>query len=88
MEKEIDYYRNLSGLPVGKSLYDYQYEYFKSLTSLAPKATLDDMKSDYYYRQTGLQNNEDAEYAYFHALVGTVPHIHTISDLKRIIFNQ
>ena len=88
MQKELEYYQALSGLPAGRSLYDYQYAYFNGLTGMGPKATLDDMKSEYYYQQTGLQNNEDAEYAYFHALVGPVPHIHTISDLKRIIFNQ
>jgi hypothetical protein len=88
MEKELTYYKNLSGLPDGKSLYDYQYSYFNSLVSMGPKATLDDMKSEYYFRQTGLQNNEDAEFAYFHNLVGTAEHQNTISDLKRIVFNM
>lgn len=86
MEKEREYYKNLSGLPEGYSLYDYQYKYFNGLTNLGPKATLDDMKSDYYYRMTGLQNNEDAEYAYFRQLVGPTPKIASILDLKRIIF--
>lgn len=87
MDKELDYYKSVSGLPAGKSLYDYQYKYFQAQTGMPNGSSLDDMKSQFYYTYTGLWNNDDAEYQWLSDQLGDQTRKKSLIDLRKQFFD-
>lgn len=71
MQGELAYYQNLSGLPAGLSLDDYQAAYWASATSNPPGTNDDDSEMAFLRLKTGLNADMDSmRLAYWKSISG------------------